>query len=157
MGVADECVRLKLGRWVEGTLSTEVIQNSGSGVVLPVAKGMVYDLPCPSNLRIWWNMGSLLRLCLVGQVVTGWLLTFYYTPHEEMAFERVSFIIKEVEMGWAFRRFHINVANFMFACLYIHVGRGLYYGSFRLYGVWARGVVLLLLVILTAFTGYVLP
>nr|AGR50847.1 cytochrome b [Mimachlamys senatoria] len=74
-----------------------------------------------------------------------------------MAFESVSFIMKEVEMGWAFRSFHINVANFMFACLYLHVGRGLYYGSFRLYGVWASGVVLLLLVMLTAFTGYVLP
>nr|YP_002332289.1 cytochrome b [Mimachlamys nobilis]ACJ64169.1 cytochrome b [Mimachlamys nobilis] len=118
---------------------------------------MVYDLPSPSNLSVWWNMGSLLGFCLVGQIVSGWLLTFYYTPHEEMAFESVYFIMKEVEMGWAFRSFHINVANFMFFCLYLHVGRGLYYGSFRMYGVWASGVSLLLLVMLTAFTGYVLP
>nr|YP_010133200.1 cytochrome b [Azumapecten farreri]ABQ96655.1 cytochrome b [Azumapecten farreri] len=127
------------------------------GVVFPALKGVFYDLPCPSNLSIWWNFGSLLGVCMGGQVVTGWFLSFYYTAHEDMAFMSVSFIMKEVEMGWAFRGFHINVANFMFACLYIHVCRGLYYGSFRLYKVWLSGVVLLLLVMLTAFTGYVLP
>ncbi|YP_001083065.4 cytochrome b (mitochondrion) [Mizuhopecten yessoensis] len=74
-----------------------------------------------------------------------------------MAFMSVSFIMKEVNMGWAFRGFHINVANFMFACLYLHICRGLYYGSFRLYKVWVSGIVLFLLVMLTAFTGYVLP
>lgn len=76
-----------------------MVQESGSGVVVPVVKGMVYDLPSPSNLRVWWNIGSLLGFCLVGQIVSGWLLTFYYTPHEEIAFERVYFIMKEVEMG----------------------------------------------------------
>jgi len=125
--------------------------------VFPALKGVFYDLPCPSNLRIWWNLGSLLGFCVAGQVVSGWFLSFYYTAHEDMAFIRVSFIMKEVNMGWAFRGFHINVANFIFACLYLHICRGLYYGSFRLYKVWVRGIVLFLLVMLTAFTGYVLP
>nr|YP_010151028.1 cytochrome b [Amusium pleuronectes]QQV73588.1 cytochrome b [Amusium pleuronectes] len=128
-----------------------------SGVVYPVVKGTFYDLPCPSNLSVWWGLGSLLGVCLVGQVVTGWFLSFYYTAHEDLAFSSVVFTMKEVSMGWAMRSFHINVANFMFVCLYLHVGRGLYYGSYRLFKVWATGVVLLLLVMLTAFTGYVLP
>nr|YP_272043.1 cytochrome b [Placopecten magellanicus]AAZ06456.1 cytochrome b apoenzyme [Placopecten magellanicus] len=126
-------------------------------LVLPLVSGALYDLPCPSNLSVWWNMGSLLGACLVSQILTGWFLSFYYTAHEDLAFSSVSFIMKEVSMGWAMRSFHINVANFMLGCIYVHIGRGLYYGSFRLYKVWASGIILLVLVMLAAFTGYVLP
>nr|YP_003058258.1 cytochrome b [Argopecten irradians irradians]ABH07599.1 cytochrome b [Argopecten irradians irradians]ALA07914.1 cytochrome b [Argopecten irradians irradians]AOR53761.1 cytochrome b [Argopecten irradians] len=129
----------------------------GSGAIYPVVKGTFYDLPCPANLSVWWGLGSLLGVCVAGQVLTGWFLSFYYTAHEDLAYSSVIFIMKEVNFGWLMRSFHINVANFMFVCLYFHVGRGIYYGSFRMYKVWATGVVLLLLVMLTAFTGYVLP
>lgn len=96
-------------------------------------------------------------VCLGTQILSGWLLSFYYSAHESLAFDRVTFIMKEVYYGWAVRRLHINVANLMFICLYLHVGRGIYYGSYRLYKVWLSGVILLLLTMFTAFTGYVLP
>ncbi|YP_010576135.1 cytochrome b (mitochondrion) [Ylistrum balloti] len=131
--------------------------TTSSGPIYSAVKGVIYDLPCPSNLSVWWGFGSLLGVCLFGQILTGWLLSFYYTAHEDLAFSSVCFIMKEAHMGWAVRSFHINVANFMFVCLYLHIGRGLYYGSHRLYKVWCSGIVLLLLVMLTAFTGYVLP
>lgn len=94
---------------------------------------------------------------MVIQIITGILLRCFYTPHESLAFERVAFIIREVNRGWMVRNTHVNIARAIFACMYIHIGRGIYYGSYRLYKVWVRGLLLMFLTILTAFTGYVLP
>nr|WBP69649.1 cytochrome b [Propeamussium sp. mt1] len=125
--------------------------------LVPLVKGSLYDLPCPGNLSVWWNMGSLLGVCFSIQLVTGWLLSCFYTAHENLAFDSVSFIIREVNSGSFIRNIHINVAGAMFAFMYLHIGRGIYYGSYRLYPVWLSGVGLLLLTMFTAFTGYVLP
>jgi len=90
--------------------------------------------------------------------VTGMLLAIHYTPHEAMSFDRVRFIIRDVNYGWLIRRFHANGASVFFACLYIHIGRGLYYGSYRsLLAVWNVGIVLYVISIGIAFLGYVLP
>nr|QDM58582.1 cytochrome b [Spondylus violaceus] len=120
-------------------------------------KSFVYDLPCPPNLSVWWNMGSLLGFCLVVQILTGFLLSCFYTAHEDMAFDSVAFVMREVNSGWLVRNIHVNMASAMFACMYVHIGRGIYYGSYRLYKVWLSGFLLMFLMMLTAFTGYVLP
>lgn len=104
-----------------------------------------------------WNFGSLLGLCLGIQLLRGIFLAMHYVACTEMAYDSVIHIIRDVSNGWLLRRVHTNVASFFFFCVYIHIGRGIYYGSFRLVGVWIRGVVILVLLIVIAFLGYVLP
>lgn len=104
-----------------------------------------------------WNFGSLLGLCLMTQIVTGLFLAIHYSCDIFIAFDRVNHIIRDVNFGWALRIAHANGARFFFFCLYFHIGRGIYYGSFKYTHVWIVGVTILLLVIATAFLGYVLP
>ena len=104
-----------------------------------------------------WNFGSLLGLCLIIQILTGLFLAIHYSGDVSIAFYRVNHISRDVNFGWLLRIIHANGARFFFICLFIHIGRGLYYGSYFFVHTWIIGVVILLLVIATAFLGYVLP
>nr|YP_009059851.1 cytochrome b [Crossorhombus kobensis]BAP58936.1 cytochrome b [Crossorhombus kobensis] len=125
--------------------------------LLKIANGALVDLPAPSNISAWWNFGSLLGLCLIAQIVTGLFLAMHYTSDIATAFSSVAHICRDVNYGWMIRNMHANGASFFFICIYMHIGRGLYYGSYLYKETWNIGVVLLLLVMMTAFVGYVLP
>nr|UOU85121.1 cytochrome b [Ephemerella notata] len=122
-----------------------------------IANGALVDLPAPSNLSTWWNFGSLLGLCLGVQIVTGLFLAMHYVPHIDLAFSSVNHICRDVNYGWLLRTLHANGASMFFVCIYLHIGRGMYYGSYNFTHTWMVGVVILFLVMGTAFMGYVLP
>nr|AIY50974.1 cytochrome b [Noturus miurus]AIY50975.1 cytochrome b [Noturus miurus]AIY50976.1 cytochrome b [Noturus miurus] len=122
-----------------------------------ITNNALIDLPAPSNISAWWNFGSLLLLCLIAQVLTGLFLAMHYTSDISTAFSSVAHICRDVNYGWLIRNLHANGASFFFICIYLHIGRGLYYGSYLYKETWNIGVVLLLLVMMTAFVGYVLP
>nr|UKG21316.1 cytochrome b [Malapterurus electricus] len=122
-----------------------------------IANDALIDLPAPSNISAWWNFGSLLLLCLAVQILTGLFLAMHYTSDISTAFSSVIHICRDVNYGWIIRNLHANGASFFFICLYLHVGRGLYYGSYLYKETWNIGVILLLLTMMTAFVGYVLP
>nr|ADA53624.1 cytochrome b [Leptobrachium ailaonicum]ADA53625.1 cytochrome b [Leptobrachium ailaonicum]ADA53627.1 cytochrome b [Leptobrachium ailaonicum] len=115
------------------------------------------DLPSPSNISAWWNFGSLLGICLIAQILTGLFLAMHYTADTTSAFSSVVHICRDVNYGWLMRNLHANGASFFFICIYFHIGRGLYYGSFLFKETWNIGVILFFLVMATAFVGYVLP
>nr|YP_010950987.1 cytochrome b [Thienemanniella majuscula]WML69328.1 cytochrome b [Thienemanniella majuscula] len=115
------------------------------------------DLPAPSNISSWWNFGSLLGLCLIVQILTGLFLAMHYTANIESAFNSVNHICRDVNYGWLLRTLHANGASFFFICIYLHVGRGMYYNSFVYLYTWSIGVIILFVVMGTAFMGYVLP
>nr|YP_010173739.1 cytochrome b [Akarotaxis nudiceps]QSJ54369.1 cytochrome b [Akarotaxis nudiceps] len=125
--------------------------------LLKIANDALVDLPAPSNISVWWNFGSLLGLCLIAQILTGLFLAMHYTADINTAFSSVAHITRDVNYGWLIRDMHANGASFFFICIYMHIGRGLYYGSYLYKETWNVGVVLLLLVMMTAFVGYVLP
>nr|YP_010350001.1 cytochrome b [Clithon corona]UOH96871.1 cytochrome b [Clithon corona]URF21486.1 cytochrome b [Clithon corona] len=125
--------------------------------VLKMLNNSLIDLPAPMNLSVWWNFGSLLGLCLGIQIVTGLFLAMHYTAHIDLAFASVSHITRDVNYGWLLRALHANGASWFFICLYLHVGRGIYYGSYMYLHTWNVGVILLFLTMGTAFLGYVLP
>jgi quinol-cytochrome oxidoreductase complex cytochrome b subunit len=129
---------------------------------LPVFSFMHHELheyPTPKNLSYWWNFGSLAGLVLMIMIVTGIFLAMHYTPHTLHAFESVERIMRDVNYGWLIRYIHMNGASFFFIVVYIHIFRGLYYGSYKAPRelLWILGVVILLLMMATAFMGYVLP
>nr|YP_637035.1 cytochrome b [Dactylopsila trivirgata]Q1MWH4.1 RecName: Full=Cytochrome b; AltName: Full=Complex III subunit 3; AltName: Full=Complex III subunit III; AltName: Full=Cytochrome b-c1 complex subunit 3; AltName: Full=Ubiquinol-cytochrome-c reductase complex cytochrome b subunit [Dactylopsila trivirgata]BAE93992.1 cytochrome b [Dactylopsila trivirgata] len=115
------------------------------------------DLPTPSNISAWWNFGSLLGVCLIIQILTGLFLSMHYTSDTLTAFSSVVHICRDVNYGWLIRNLHANGASMFFMCLFLHVGRGIYYGSYLYKETWNIGVILLLTVMATAFVGYVLP
>nr|QAT19919.1 cytochrome b [Loboschiza koenigiana] len=125
--------------------------------IFKIINGSLIDLPSPSNISTWWNFGSLLGLCLMIQILTGLFLTMYYTANIEMAFYSVNYICRNVNYGWLIRTLHANGASFFFICVYLHIGRGIYYESFNLKYTWMVGVIILFLLMGTAFMGYVLP
>nr|WNH21100.1 cytochrome b [Chaetodon lunulatus] len=125
--------------------------------LLKIANNALIDLPAPSNISVWWNFGSLLGLCLIVQILTGLFLAMHYTADVATAFSSVAHICRDVNYGWLIRNLHANGASMFFICIYLHIGRGLYYGSYLYKETWNIGVVLLLLVMMTAFVGYVLP
>nr|AIG53224.1 cytochrome b [Ctenotus robustus] len=125
--------------------------------ILKIVNNSFIDLPSPSNISAWWNFGSLLGLCLIVQVLTGLFLAMHYTADISSAFSSVAHICRDVQYGWLIRNTHANGASMFFICLYLHIGRGLYYGSYMFKETWNIGVILLLLVMATAFVGYVLP
>ena len=119
----------------------------------------IVDYPTPSNLSYFWNFGALAGMCLLIQILTGIALAMHYTAHVDLAFLSVEHIMRDVNGGWLLRYAHANGASMFFIIVYIHVGRGLYYGSYaepRAF-VWIMGVVILILMMATAFMGYVLP
>nr|AIE42904.1 cytochrome b [Poecilia velifera] len=125
--------------------------------LLKIANDALVDLPAPVNISAWWNFGSLLGLCLIAQILTGLFLAMHYTSDISMAFSSVAHICRDVNYGWLIRNMHANGASLFFICIYLHIGRGLYYGSYLYKETWNIGVILLLLVMMTAFVGYVLP
>nr|QUO98246.1 cytochrome b [Otocinclus affinis] len=122
-----------------------------------IVNDALIDLPAPSNISAWWNFGSLLLLCLMAQILTGLFLAMHYTSDISTAFSSVVHICRDVNYGWTIRNLHANGASFFFICIYFHIGRGLYYGSYMYKETWNIGVILFLLVMMTAFVGYVLP
>nr|YP_010230788.1 cytochrome b [Oplophorus spinosus]QSV10498.1 cytochrome b [Oplophorus spinosus] len=122
-----------------------------------IANGALVDMPAPSNISTLWNFGSLLGLCLVVQLATGLFLAMHYSAHIDLAFSSVAHICRDVNYGWLLRTFHANGGSFFFICLYMHIGRGIYYGSFMFLHTWSVGVIILFLTMATAFLGYVLP
>nr|WMQ77947.1 cytochrome b [Marumba cristata] len=125
--------------------------------IFKIINNSLIDLPTPSNISSWWNFGSLLALCLMIQILTGLFLTMYYTANVELAFYSVNYICRNVNYGWLIRTLHANGASFFFICIYIHIGRGIYYESFNLKYTWFIGVIILFMLMATAFMGYVLP
>nr|AIZ98112.1 cytochrome b [Microtus daghestanicus] len=115
------------------------------------------DLPAPSNISSWWNLGSLLGLCLIVQILTGLFLAMHYTSDTATAFSSVAHICRDVNYGWLIRYMHANGASMFFICLFLHVGRGVYYGSYNMIETWNMGIILFFAVMATAFMGYVLP
>nr|YP_010596121.1 cytochrome b [Rhynocoris marginatus]WAJ48453.1 cytochrome b [Rhynocoris marginatus] len=122
-----------------------------------IVNNSLIDLPTPSSISLWWNFGSLLGLCLMIQIMTGLFLAMHYTGSTEMAFKSVVHICRDVNSGWLLRNLHANGASLFFMCIYMHIGRGIYYGSYKLIPTWMVGIVMLFLTMGTAFLGYVLP
>ena len=138
----------KVVQWIEYRLPIFSFLNS-----------QLVDYPTPRNLSYWWNFGSLAGIALVLQIATGVVLAMHYTPHADMAFDSVEHIMRNVNYGWLLRYAHTNGASLFFLVVYIHIFRGLYYGSYKAPRelLWWLGLVLLLLMMANAFTGYVLP
>nr|UAT98550.1 cytochrome b [Neoalcathous huangshanana] len=115
------------------------------------------DLPSPSNISLWWNFGSLLGMCLIIQIVSGIFLAMHYSPTVNQAFESIIHIIREVKYGWMIRNIHANGASLFFILIFMHTGRGMYYGLYKMKKTWISGSIILLMLMATAFMGYVLP
>ena len=127
--------------------------------ILSVLNNHLIDYPTPSNINYFWGFGVLAGLCLAIQLITGIFLAMHYTPHIDFAFLSVEHIMRDVNNGWLIRYAHANGASMFFIVVYIHIARGLFYGSYikpRAY-LWASGVTLFLLMMATGFMGYVLP
>lgn len=127
--------------------------------ILSLLNNHLIDYPTPTNLNYFWGFGSLAGICLGIQIVTGVLLAMHYTPHISLAFYSVEHIMRDVNYGWLIRYVHANGASMFFLVVYIHMFRGLYYGSY-IYprqGLWISGVIIFILMMATAFMGYVLP
>ena len=130
-----------------------------SHVLLRLVNSYVVDSPQPANISYLWNFGSLLAVCLAIQILTGVFLAMHYQPHVDFAFNSVEHIMRDVNNGWILRYIHANVASFFFIFVYMHIGRGLYYGSYKSPRilVWSIGVIIFILMMATAFLSYVLP
>jgi ubiquinol-cytochrome c reductase cytochrome b subunit len=127
--------------------------------IINILNDHLIDYPTPVNINYLWNFGSMAGVFLVVQILTGIFLAMHYTPHVDLAFLSVEHIMRDVEGGWLLRYTHANGASMFFMVVYIHMFRGLYYGSYaspREF-LWCIGVIILLLMIITAFIGYVLP
>jgi quinol-cytochrome oxidoreductase complex cytochrome b subunit len=127
--------------------------------IINILNDHLIEYPTPININYLWNFGFMAGAFLVVQILTGIFLAMHYTPHIDLAFISVEHIMRDVNNGWLIRYFHANGASFFFLVVYIHIGRGLYYGSYQKPRgfVWSLGVVILLLMMAAAFTGYVLP
>ncbi|HEY9234875.1 MULTISPECIES: cytochrome b [Phenylobacterium] len=127
--------------------------------IVRLAYDSVIDFPTPKNLNYWWTFGGILAVCLGIQIVTGIVLAMHYVPHVDHAFASVERIMRDVNYGWLIRYMHANGASMFFIAVYIHILRGLYYGSYKAPRevLWILGCVIYLLMMATAFMGYVLP
>ncbi|MGE0007080.1 MAG: cytochrome bc complex cytochrome b subunit [Parvibaculaceae bacterium] len=127
--------------------------------IVELVKAQVFDFPTPKNLNYWWTFGGILALMLVVQIVTGIVLVMHYTPQADLAFNSVEHIMRDVNYGWLMRYMHANGASMFFIAVYIHIFRGMYYGSYKAPRevLWIIGVLIYLVMMATAFMGYVLP
>ena len=127
--------------------------------ILSIVNDHLINYPTPINIHYAWNFGFLASMCLIIQIITGIFLAMHYTPHVDLAFASLEHIMRDVNYGWLLRYVHANGASMFFIVVYIHMFRGLYFGSYTKprHFVWVIGVIILLLMILTAFIGYVLP
>ncbi len=137
-----------IGRWFEQRLPLMGLVHSS-----------FVAYPTPRNLNYWWTFGGILSVMLVAQIVTGVVLAMHYTPETTMAFNSVEHIMRDVNYGWLLRYAHANGASMFFLAVYIHIARGMYYGSYKdpREILWILGVIIFLLMMATAFMGYVLP
>nr|YP_010554592.1 cytochrome b [Cheumatopsyche brevilineata]UYO79212.1 cytochrome b [Cheumatopsyche brevilineata] len=126
-------------------------------VLLKIFSSSLITLPTPSNISFWWNFGSLLGLCLMTQIFTGFFLSMHYCSNIDLAFESIVHINRNVQNGWLYRLIHSNGASMFFICLYLHIGRNIYYESYYFIHTWSVGIVIFLLCMGSAFLGYVLP
>lgn len=127
--------------------------------ILSIANSFVIDSPSPSNLSYLWNYGSLLGTCLIIQIITGVTLAMHYSANVDLAFMSVEHIMRDVNYGWLIRYLHSNTASFFFLFVYLHIGKAIYYGSYKsprtlLFSI---GVIIFVVMMATAFLGYVLP
>nr|WRK21360.1 cytochrome b [Xestocephalus sp. n. A ZLL-2024a] len=125
--------------------------------MLKIMSNSIIDLPAPLNLSLWWNMGSILGLCLMIQLISGIILSMHYNSSTELAFNSIDHIMRNVNYGWMLRIIHSNGASLFFSFMFLHVGRGMYYGSYKMKETWMVGTIMLLTTMATAFMGYVLP
>nr|YP_010199517.1 apocytochrome b [Gracilaria baiana]UAD89375.1 apocytochrome b [Gracilaria baiana] len=127
--------------------------------LISIVNNHLIDYPTPINIHYAWNFGFLASICLIIQIITGIFLAMHYTPHVELAFASVEHIMRDVNYGWLLRYIHSNGASMFFIVVYVHIFRGLYFSSYAKprHWVWVIGVVIFLLMIITAFIGYVLP
>lgn len=127
--------------------------------LLSIVNDHLINYPTPINIHYAWNFGFLAAMCLIIQIITGIFLAMHYTPHVNLAFASLEHIMRDVNYGWLLRYVHANGASMFFIVVYIHMFRGLYFGLYTKprHLVWVIGVIILLLMILTAFIGYVLP
>nr|WKD81456.1 cytochrome b [Frankliniella intonsa]WKD82119.1 cytochrome b [Frankliniella intonsa]WKD82145.1 cytochrome b [Frankliniella intonsa]WKD82457.1 cytochrome b [Frankliniella intonsa]WKD82483.1 cytochrome b [Frankliniella intonsa] len=125
--------------------------------IFKILNNSLIKLPTPANISLFWNFGSLLGICLLTQIISGIFLAMHYIPNTEMAFQSVVHICRDVNMGWFMRILHANGASFFFICMFIHIGRGIYYESFYLIETWNMGILIFFLTMASAFLGYVLP
>jgi ubiquinol-cytochrome c reductase cytochrome b subunit len=127
--------------------------------IMELVQGQALDFPTPKNLNYWYTFGGILSVMLVVQIVTGIVLVMHYTPHVDLAFNSVEHIMRDVNYGWLIRYMHANGASMFFLAVYIHIFRGLYYGSYKepREVLWMIGVLILIVMMATAFMGYVLP
>lgn len=149
-------------------MSGESTYNPQSGIakwmderlpLMRLAHDSFVDYPTPKNLNYWWTFGGILTFCLMTQIVTGIILAMHYTPHVDLAFNSVEHIMRNVNYGWLIRYIHANGASMFFLAVYIHMFRGMYYGSYKAPRevLWILGVIIYLLMMAAAFMGYVLP
>lgn len=127
--------------------------------ILSIVNGLIIDLPSPANISYFWGFGSLLGLCLIIQMATGIFLAMHYTAQMDLAFNSVEHIMRDVNYGWVVRYAHSNGASMFFICVFLHIGRGIYYGSYTKPRemLWSVGVIILIAMMATGFIGYVLP
>ncbi|MEO9527051.1 cytochrome b/b6 [Roseibium sp.] len=127
--------------------------------VISLVRGSFVDFPTPKNLNYWWAFGGILFFMLIAQIITGIVLAMHYTPSAGAAFDSVEHIMRDVNFGWMLRYLHTNGASMFFIAVYIHIFRGLYYGSYKAPREisWILGVIIFLIMMGTAFMGYVLP
>lgn len=125
-------------------------------IISPINSTLI-DLPAPSNISYLWNFGSLLGLCLGIQIITGIFLAMHYCSDVSLAFSSIAHITRDVNYGFLLKYLHANGASAFFLCVYIHIARGLYYGSYLRFHLWSSGVLIFLIMMMTAFIGYVLP
>ncbi|MBO0343862.1 cytochrome b/b6 [Roseibium sp. CAU 1637] len=145
--------------------STYVPQSAGAKwlesrlPVISLIRGSFVDFPTPKNLNYWWTFGGILAVMLVAQILTGVVLVMHYTPSTAAAFDSVEHIMRDVNFGWMLRYLHANGASMFFIAVYIHIFRGMYYGSYKAPREisWILGVIIFLIMMGTAFMGYVLP
>ena len=122
----------------------------------PINSALI-DLPSPTSINYFWNFGSLLGLCLVIQIITGIFLAMHYCADIMLSFSSIVHITRDVNYGFLLKYLHANGASAFFLCAYVHIARGLYYGSYLRYQLWFSGIAILLIMMFTAFIGYVLP
>nr|YP_010271168.1 cytochrome b [Tricentrus longivalvulatus]UKB86933.1 cytochrome b [Tricentrus longivalvulatus] len=128
-----------------------------SNKLLNIMANSVVYLPTPMNLSNWWNFGSILAMCLMIQLISGIMLSMHYNANIEMAFNSISHIMRNVNYGWLIRTMHANGASLFFMCMFMHIGRGMYYSSYKMMNTWMSGILIILLTMAAAFLGYVLP
>ena len=137
----------KLGKWFNDRLPLLTLADH------------LKEYPTPKKLNYWWTFGGILTFCLITQIITGLVLGMHYIAHADLAFDSVEHIMRDVNYGWLIRYVHANGASMFFLAVYIHIFRSLYYGSYKSPRevIWIIGMIIYLLMMMTAFMGYVLP